>query len=201
MNTQGRTGRQLLKISKALPYKALSYHPLSGVASGQCSQIQGRKKTPTYTFTAKYGAKKDASASVNVTMGKTKISVSPGAFLIAIKSASMARGDKSWVNSVLWCLKHQAKAHALAGCFALKESEVKQLATHQSLTLGCVASCDTAERVGKLLSIGVLPSPWATLSVPSLGYETTEPVRQRESFRILLKKPSDHHPFCLVLHS
>lgn len=30
----------LLKISKALPYKAPSYPLLSGIASDQCSQIQ-----------------------------------------------------------------------------------------------------------------------------------------------------------------
>lgn len=49
------------------------------------------KKPPIYTVTAKYSAKKDASASVNVTMGKTKISIFPGAFFIIIISASMAK--------------------------------------------------------------------------------------------------------------
>lgn len=85
----GRTRRHFWRFLKHCPTRLL--HILFFQALLLTSVHRYRKKTPIYTVTAKYSAKKDASASVNVTTGKPKISISPGAFLIIIISASMAK--------------------------------------------------------------------------------------------------------------
>lgn len=73
----------LLKISKALSYKAPS-HPLpSGIAADQCSQTQ--EKNPPNLVPRRI------LVSLNVTVGETKISVFPEASFIIIISATMAR--------------------------------------------------------------------------------------------------------------